>query len=264
MARDAFEVRVCKSSKDYDVDQATCNSLQRDIPNVDRHAECRESLDLAFLRTSRQVYSEVRWEPFSSNRFAVSCDRVSKIHNPGAYNDLLQSHWRNRELIYSDCGTLLSVFLKNHLMPSQSRNIVSLIIEEACSSYDMHPASEWLSSVQGLNRLKSLDIRFNGLLERPDDLELLFKSFIQDFRRSSLLKQQECCRSVRVSLELYTTADLVFPPATLTSAQSRIKDHASMWVRQKCGEKDELSARRERKYVRRRSALRQKRNLRPL
>lgn len=234
------------------------------MPNVDRHAECRELVDLALLRTSRQVYSEVRWEPFASNRFAVSCDLVSKINNPGAYNDLLQSGRRNRGLIYLDCGTLLSAFFKNHLMPSQIRTITNLIIEEACCSYSMHPGSEWFSSVQGLNRLKSLDIRFNGLLKTPDDLRLLSESFTEDFRRSSLMKQQECCRSVRVSLELYTTTNLSFPPATLLRAQSTIKYYASMWARQVRGEKDELTARWERKHAKRRSANRQKRNLRPL
>jgi hypothetical protein len=263
VVRHAFEVRVCKSSEDYDINQATCKILDRNTPNVDRHAECLELLDLRLLLTSRQIYSEARWEPFIHNRFAVSCDRVSKIDNPGAYSDLPQSERRDSRPLYWNCGMLLSAFLKNRLMPSQIKAIANMIIEEACD-YEMYPSIAWSSSVQGLNRLQSLDIRINGLLDDTDDLSLLLRSFRQDFRRQSLLRRQEHCQSVRVSLELYTGANIAFPPKAVVSTQSCIQVYASALARQTRGKRDEMIAQQKIKHANRRSAIRQKLRLRPL
>lgn len=221
----AFEVRVCKSSENPDVNQFTCKLLPRDAPIVDRHAECRESLDLAFLHTSRQVYSEVRWMPFTSNRFAVGCDHISDIHDPGAFSDLLQSERHNSGPSYMDCGTLLSSFLKNRLMPSQIRAIAHLITEEA--SYSHSPVIKWYSSVQGLNHLKSFDVRINALLDEKNDLQLLSQTFTRDLKRRSLLRRQEHCRSIRVSLKLHNTRNVAISATALSSTQSKMQLWAS-------------------------------------
>jgi hypothetical protein len=91
-----FEVRVCKRSEDYDVNQAICKVLPQDATNIDYHA----------------LYSETRFEPFRQNRFAVSRDKSVPL--------------------YRDSAVLLSAFLKNRLVPSQIKAIANLIIEEAC------------------------------------------------------------------------------------------------------------------------------------
>jgi hypothetical protein len=206
--------------------------------------------------------------PFTQNRFAVSCDIVMKIHNPGVYNDLLISELRLSVPVYCDCGTLLSEFLKNCLMPSQIKAITRLIIEESWGCYKIWPVTTWFFSSRGLNRLQSLDMRIYGLLDQDHGLKLLLEEFTRDERRKALLRQQERCPSVRVSLELYSTEDIEPMQAALVYTQSKIQARASMLAEQTSGERDASIAKRvakwKAKHEERRAAVRQKRGLRPL
>jgi hypothetical protein len=229
-----FEVRVCKRSEDYDVNQAICKVLPQDATNIDHHAYCDEPLDLGFLRTSRQVYSETRLEPFRQNRFAVSRDKSVPL--------------------YRDSAVLLSAFLKNRLVPSQINAIANLIIEEACYH-------KWCSSVPGLNRLKFLNFRIFGVLRRKDDRKILFRIFTDDFRIEALLRQQKYCPLVRVSLELHSTMKRGPRPADLERTQSRIEAYATA---QNSSKRNKWIMQEKKEDAKIRAASRQKRGLRPL
>lgn len=271
-----FQITVCNRSEDYDYDSVTCATLPRDAIDNDRHASCHEPLDLGLLRTCSQIYREARLLPFAKNRFAVNCDDVMKIQNPGVYRDLLSPAASNYSRSgYPDCGTLLSEFLNSRLVPSQIRAIAWLIVEENWGRYPLRTPGYWFFAQRNLKHLRSIDMRIYGLVCKNHDLKRLIRKFTSDCgsnrRRSALLEQQERCPSVRVSLELYQTEGRIPLQAALVSVRSRLQLYWSRLAMQTDRERDaERSVHRERDaersahHIKHQAAVRRARGLRPL